>query len=177
MNKTISILILGILPTVALASGDHTGGHDMHSGHDMEQMEHDSHSMHGMSEHAHEDAAGRPGDPAQVSQTIEVAMNDTMRFNPAEMQFKAGDTVRFVVRNDGKIRHEMVIGSVEELQEHAKMMRKMPDMQHAEANMISLAPGERGELVWQFDKAGAFDFACLVPGHMEAGMTGNIEVE
>ena len=104
-------------------------------------------------------------------------MNDTMRFDPAEMAFKAGDTVRFVVRNDGRIRHEMVIGSVEELQEHAEMMRKMPGMQHAEANMISLAPGESGELVWQFDKAGAFDFACLVPGHLEAGMTGKIAVE
>lgn len=173
MKKTIAMLMLGVLPAVALASGDHAGGHDM------EPMEHSSHDMHGMSQHDHEAEAdaGRPGDPASVSRTIEVSMNDTMRFDPAEMKFRAGDTVRFVVRNEGRIRHEMVIGSVDELKEHAEMMRKMPGMQHAEANMISLAPGESGELVWQFNNAGAFDFACLVPGHLEAGMTGKIAVE
>jgi len=177
MKKTIAILMLGTLPALALASGDHAGGHDMHSGHDMGQMEHGSHDMHGMSEDAHEGAAGRPGDPAKVDRTIEVTMNDTMRFDPADMKFNKGETVRFVVRNEGKIRHEMVIGTVDELKEHAEMMRKMPGMQHAEPNMISLAPGENGGLVWQFNNAGAFDFACLVPGHLEAGMTGKIEVQ
>lgn len=173
MKKTIVMLMLGVLPAMALASGDHAGGHDM------ERMEHGSHDMHGMSQHDHEAVAdaGQPGNPANVSRTIKVSMNDTMRFDPAEMSFKPGETVRFVVRNDGKIRHEMVIGSVEELQEHAEMMRKMPGMQHAESNMISLAPGESGELIWQFDNAGVFDFACLVSGHLEAGMTGKIEVE
>ena len=92
------------------------------------------------------------------------------------MNFKLGETVRFAVSNAGKIRHEMVIGSVDELQEHADMMRTNPAMQHAEANMITLAPGKQGDLVWQFDKPGTFDFACLVPGHLEAGMTGKIEV-
>jgi len=179
MKKMIAMLMFGALPAVALAGGDHAGGHDLHSGHDMAQMEQGSHDMHGMSQHDHETeaSAGRPGDPDKVASTIEVSMNDTMRFDPAEMKFRAGDTVRFVVRNAGKIRHEMVIGTVEELQEHAEMMRKMPGMQHAEANMISLAPGESGELVWQFDNVGAFDFACLVPGHLEAGMTGKIAVE
>jgi len=178
MKKTIAILILGAVSSLALAGGDHAGSHsDVHSGHAMEAKGH-AHKG-GMKGHAHEDtnaAAGQPGDPAQVSRTITVTMNDTMRFDPAEMKFRKGETVRFVVRNDGKIRHEMVIGSVEELKEHAEMMRKMPDMQHEEPNMISLAPGKNGDLIWQFDKDGAFDFACLVPGHLEAGMTGKIDV-
>ena len=99
-----------------------------------------------------------------------------MRFTPDQLKFKAGETVRFVVRNDGRIRHEMVIGSVDELKEHAAMMRTNPTMKHADSNMISLAPGEEGEIIWQFGNAGTFDFACLVPGHLEAGMTGKIEV-
>ena len=175
MKKTISILILGALPALALASGDHAGGHDGHSGHDMQRMEH-GHGE-GASADAHEAAAGRPGDPARVDRTIQVSMSDTMRFDPEKMVFKAGETIRFVVRNTGNIQHEMVIGSMEELKEHAGMMRKRPGMQHAESNMISLAPGESGELIWQFDNAGSFDFACLVPGHLEAGMTGKIAVE
>jgi len=176
MKMTIALLMAGVLPAMALASGEYAGGHDMHSGHDMAQLEHESHAMHGMTEDAHEDAAGRPGDPARVSRTIEVTMNDTMRFEPAAMRFKAGDTVRFAVRNDGRIRHEMVIGDRVELQEHAAMMRSMPGMQHSDPNMISLAPGQQAELVWQFDRPGHFEFACLVPGHLEAGMSGVIDV-
>jgi uncharacterized cupredoxin-like copper-binding protein len=177
MKKTISMLILGVLPALVLAGGNHDGGHDMNDGQSVEQMEH--HEMEGMARGAHEAEANasQAGDSAGVSRAIEVTMDDSMRFDPAEMAFKAGETVRFVVRNDGRIRHEMVIGSLAELKEHAEMMRKMPGMQHAESNMVSLAPGESGDLVWQFDHAGSFDFACLVPGHLEAGMTGKIEVE
>jgi len=177
MKKTISILILGILPGVVLASGDHGSGHSMKSEPAMEQMDHSSHDMQGMSHDSHEAAAGRPGDPANVNRTIKVTMDDTMRFTPNQLNFKAGETVRFVVRNNGKIRHEMVIGSVAELKEHAQMMRSNPTMQHADSNMITLAPGESGDVIWQFDKSGSFDFACLVPGHLEAGMTGKIKVK
>ena len=175
MKKAISILILGALPAFAMASGDHTGGHEMSDGHTMEQQ-HGSHDMSGMSHDSHEAEAGLPGDSARVNRIILVTMDDTMRFAPDQMNFKVGETVRFAVSNAGKIRHEMVIGSVDELQEHADMMRTNPAMQHVEANMISLAPGEQGDLVWQFDKPGTFDFACLVPGHLEAGMTGKIVV-
>jgi len=166
MKKVISIFALVTLPVFAMAGGGHATGHHEHASPGMSDMADDS----------HEADAGQPGDPGKVTQTIEVTMDDTMRFSPNQLDFNAGDTVRFVVRNNGKIRHEMVIGSVAELNEHAKMMRTMPAMKHAESNMVSLAPGEQGELVWQFDKPGMFDFACLVPGHLEAGMTGKIRI-
>ncbi len=171
MKKSLSILILSVLPALALASGDHAGGHDMPG--DKTQMSHD---MEGMSHEGHDGAAGKPGDPAKVSRTIEVTMGDDMRFTPSLIKVKAGETVRFFVRNTGKIPHEMVIGSMAELKEHSAMMRKMPKMKHADPNMVSLAPGQRGGIVWQFDKAGTVDFACLVPGHLEAGMVGKISV-
>jgi len=103
-------------------------------------------------------------------------MSDNMRFTPSRINVKRGDTVKFIVRNDGQTKHEMVIGSMKELKEHADMMRKMPGMEHAEENMVSVDPGKTGELVWQFTRAGTFDFACLVPGHFEAGMKGKIVV-
>lgn len=139
MKKTISILILGVLPGVVLASSDHAGGHDMSSKQTMGQMDHSSHNMSGMSHDSHEAAAGRPGDPDKVSRVILVTMDDSMRFTPSQLKFKAGETVRFAVRNNGDIRHEMVIGSVAELQEHAQMMRGNPSMQHTESNMVTLA--------------------------------------
>lgn len=100
-----------------------------------------------------------------------------MRFSPSQISVKEGETIRFFVKNVGKTQHEMVIGTADELKEHAEMMRKMPSMQHAEPNMVTLAPGKRGGVVWQFSKAGQVDFACLIPGHMEAGMKGMISVE
>lgn len=166
MKRMISIFVLATVPVFAMAG----------SGHAMEHHDHASPAMSNMADDAHETEAGQPGDPAKVTQTIEVLMSDNMRFTPDKLNFKTGETVRFVIRNNGSIRHEMVVGTEAELNEHADMMRTMPAMKHAESNMVSLAPGEQGELVWQFGPPGTLDFACLVPGHREAGMTGKIKV-
>jgi uncharacterized cupredoxin-like copper-binding protein len=166
MKKTFSILILGALPAIVMAAGDHAGGHG-----------HQSHDMSGMHKAAPASMVGEPGDPSKVSRTIEIAMDDSMRYTPGKIDVKAGETIRFFVKNAGKIQHEMVIGSMDELKEHAEMMRKMPGMEHAEPNMITLKSGQRGGIVWKFDKPGAVDFACLMPGHMEAGMVGKVKVE
>src|SRR5471032_29113 len=108
----------------------------------------------------HAQGAGKPGDPKKVSRAIQVVMSDDMKFAPAKIDVKRGETIRFVVRNAGQITHEMIIGSMVELKEHAEMMRKMPGMEHAEPNQVKLDPGKTGELIWRFTKAGTFDFAC-----------------
>lgn len=125
----------------------------------------------------HASALGQPGDAAKVTRTVEVDMNDKMRFSPDKVMVKRGETIRFKVTNNGKLKHEMVLGSVKELKEHAEMMRKMPEMEHADANMVTVESGKTGELIWQFTKAGQFDFACLQPGHFEAGMKGKVAVK
>jgi uncharacterized cupredoxin-like copper-binding protein len=124
----------------------------------------------------HAAALGKPGDPGKVTRSIAVEMNDAMRFKPDSIRVKRGETIRFIVRNTGKQKHEMVLGTIKELKEHAELMRKFPVMEHADPNQVSVDPGMTGELVWQFTKAGTFDFACLVPGHFEAGMVGKIRV-
>jgi len=124
----------------------------------------------------HEGALGRPGDPGKVTRNVEVEMSDAMRFNPESIRVKRGETIRFIVKNTGKLQHEMVLGTIMELKEHAELMRKFPEMEHADPNQVSVEPGKTGELIWQFTKAGTFDFACLVPGHFEAGMVGKVRV-
>ena len=119
---------------------------------------------------------GIEGDPARVTRTIAIRMTDQMRFEPSVITVKAGETIRFVHRNVGKVMHEMVIGTRADLEEHAMMMRKFPNMEHDEPYMAHVAAGKRGEIVWQFNRAGEFEFACLIPGHFEAGMRGNIKV-
>lgn len=118
---------------------------------------------------------GIAGD-AKGARTIEIRMTDDMRFAPSRIQVREGETIRFVVRNAGKILHEMVIGTPQELAEHAALMRKFPGMEHDEPYMAHVDAGKRGELVWNFNRPGTFQFACLIPGHFEAGMTGTLIV-
>jgi uncharacterized cupredoxin-like copper-binding protein len=119
---------------------------------------------------------GREGDPKNVTRTVRIEGRDTMRYTPSRITVKQGETVRFVVRNGGKLMHETVLGTKEELSEHYELMKKFPDMEHDEPHMVHLKPGETGEMFWQFTRAGEFYFACLIPGHYEAGMFGTIAV-
>ena len=119
---------------------------------------------------------GREGDPKEARRTIKVDMSDKMRFNPGELRIKAGETIRFEVRNSGQAMHEMVLGTMQDLKEHAELMRKHPGMEHDEPHMAHVAPGKTERMVWQFTKAGEFYYGCLVPGHFEAGMVGKVIV-
>ncbi len=123
-----------------------------------------------------EKAFGRQGDPSQVTRTVEIVGTDNMRYTPATIRVRQGETVKLVVHNRGKILHETVLGTMPELEEHYALMKKFPEMEHDEPYMVHLQPGESGEIVWQFTKPGEFYFGCLVPGHFEAGMTGRITV-
>lgn len=119
---------------------------------------------------------GIAGDAADVSRTIEISMQDTMRFSPELLNIKLGETIRFVAKNDGQILHEFVLGTKETNDEHAEMMLKFPGMEHDEPYMSHVDPSETGEIIWTFNRAGNFDFACLIAGHYQAGMVGNIVV-
>lgn len=121
-------------------------------------------------------AWGRQGDPAKAAKTIEVDMGDTMRFTPSEITVKRGQNVTFVVHNTGKVMHEMVIGTQEELEKHAELMKKFPGMEHDEPYMAHVAPGKQEKITWTFTRPGTFMYGCLVPGHWEAGMKGTIKV-
>ena len=123
-----------------------------------------------------ETAFGRPGDPEKATRTIKVGMDDKMHFSSGHVHVKQGETVKFVVSNKGKAMHEMVIGTMKELREHAELMRKHPGMEHDEPYMAHVSPGKTETIVWQFTKAGEFQYACLILGHLEAGMIDRISV-
>lgn len=145
---------LALSASVAFAGGTHAGGHG----------------------HGDESAIGVPGVAAKVTRTVEVNMTDNMRFSPASIDVKQGETVRFKVKNSGQVKHEFVLGTEKELKEHYQVMLKNPEMEHEEPNMITLAGGKTGEVIWQFTKAGKVDFGCLQPGHWDAGMKGAVTV-
>ncbi|WP_422823895.1 cupredoxin domain-containing protein [Variovorax robiniae] len=149
------MLALALLASSSVfATGNHAGGH----GHDADAN------------------IGKPGVATKVTRTVNVDMGDTMRFTPADISVKQNETVRFLIRNSGALKHELVLGTEKELREHYEVMKKNPEMEHADPNMVTLAPGKSGEIVWQFTKAGKVDFACLQPGHYDAGMKGAVNV-
>ena len=112
----------------------------------------------------------------QVRRTVIIDVDDGMRFTPARVDVQEGDTIRFVLRNKEKMRHEWVLGTDAGLKQHAEAMRRHPGMDHDELHMVHLDPGQSDELVWTFNRAGRFGFACLIPGHHEAGMAGSVVV-
>jgi uncharacterized cupredoxin-like copper-binding protein len=137
--------------STAFASGNHAGGHGTAS-------------------------IGQPGVASKAQRSITVGMGDDMRFTPSSIQVRRGETVRFVIKNNGQLKHEFNLGTQADLKAHYELMKKFPEMEHDEPNIASVAPGGTGEVVWQFTKAGTVHFACLHPGHYEAGMKGTVTV-
>lgn len=148
----ISIVLLASIATQSFATGNHAGGH------------------------ADSDAIGEPGKAADAKRTVTVNMLDSMRFTPQSITVKQGETIKFIVKNSGKVKHEMVLGTEKELKEHYEVMKKNPEMEHADDNQITVQPGRSGEIIWRFTKAGKVNFACLQPGHYDAGMKGFVTV-
>jgi uncharacterized cupredoxin-like copper-binding protein len=120
---------------------------------------------------------GRQGDPKLATRTLRVTMSDAMRFDPALLTLKRGETVTFVVHNAGKLMHEFVIGTPAALEEHAQMMKKHPGMEHDEPYMAHVAPGKSQRISWTFNQAGDFLAGCLVAGHWDAGMKARLHVK
>ena len=130
--------------------------------------------------HGGETAYGKPGDPKKPARLVLVTMQDAggkMAFLPSRIEVRRGEQVRFQLRNAGVLPHEMVLATLEDNLKHAIEMQKNPNMEHDDPNARRLAPSKTGEIVWQFTKAGEFDFSCLIPGHREAGMTGTVVVK
>jgi uncharacterized cupredoxin-like copper-binding protein len=153
LNHIITAVSMVLVSSFAYAHGDNAGGH------------------------GEADTIGQPGMLENISRTITITMLDTMRYRPATISVKQGETIKFIVKNSGKTKHELVLGTEKELKEHYELMKKNPEMEHADENMVTVQPGKSGEIVWKFTKAGNIDFACLIPGHYDAGMKGTVKVK
>lgn len=158
MVVALSASVMGAFTLPALASPGHASG----AGHE-------------------ETAYGQPGNPKQGSRVINVTMRETddgkMVFIPNRFEIRKGEQVKFVLRNNGALDHEIVIATLAENMKHAIEMAKNPEMEHEDPNAKRLKPAKSGEIIWKFTKVGEFDVSCLIPGHRESGMFGTIIVK
>ena len=139
---------------------------------------------------------GEKGKPSEVTRTITIKMHDNY-YEPAEINVKKNETIKFIVLNVGELVHEFNIATKEMHIKHQpemmmlveneillsdkvdkekmkQMAKKNPSMGHSHSNSVLLSPGEKGELVWKFSNKAKIEAACNVPGHYEVGMIAKI---
>jgi len=66
-------------------------------------------------------AAGEPGNPTKPSRTVKVTMseaNGTMSYEPAEIDVKKGEQIKFIVKNVGTLKHEFFLDSFDHNASH-----------------------------------------------------------
>ena len=125
-------------------------------------------------------STGEPGDPKKPSRTVKVTMLEDgkkMLFEPAVVEVRQGKQIRFVIFNEGTWNHEFMLATEAENRKHSELMKKFPDMEHDDPNAKRLPPFASSKLLWKFTKRGEFEYACLIPGHFEAGMRGKVVVK
>jgi uncharacterized cupredoxin-like copper-binding protein len=165
-------LALAALVVLLGACGDHD--------HDAAGEAADDHALDHAHEHSdtHEEtqsfAFGAPGDPAAATRTIEVVADDPYRFRPGDVEVESGETVTFVVTNEGDQAHEFVLGDRAYQESHGKEMAA--GGMHHEGNAVTVAPGATEELTWVFPPEGSVLYGCHVAGHYDGGMVGAISV-
>lgn len=122
-------------------------------------------------------AAGYPGRVIDINHSIQVNIDAHQKLSVDHLTINVGNTIRFIIANNSAQAHEFAIGSQDELREYAALIRDMPNMKHDQGNVITLAPGQIRMLIWTFDRVGAFEAGCNLPGHFEAGMNTAVSVQ
>lgn len=98
---------------------------------------------------------------AAVSQTVEIIATEYAFSGDPATAIDVGETVRFVVRNDGGLIHEMQV-----LDTDARLIDRTPE----------LAPGEVGEVTVTFASPGVYQVICDVDDHLSRGQQATFTV-
>jgi plastocyanin len=113
-----------------------------------------------------------PGSPGFVAGTtvaprvVRIVANDALRFDPAVVAVKQGETITFEVTTIGRVSHEFMVGPARDVATHRAGTPEIAD----------IGTRQTKALTYTFRGKGPFAFACHVPGHYEAGMRGVIVV-
>jgi uncharacterized cupredoxin-like copper-binding protein len=172
-----AIALLSISSSLALASGSHSDEHSEKHGAKM--------------------SIGEPGIASEVSRTIEIIMQDNL-FEPESISVNEGETIKFIIKNEGEFVHEFNIGTAAMHAGHQEEMMMMMEhgaleadkinhhmmkmdmgggktMEHNDPNSVLLEPSKSAEIIWKFSNKTELEFACNVPGHYESGMMGQVK--
>ena len=96
--------------------------------------------------------------PADTYQAAQVIVLEDLRFTPNRIDARVGIPITVTLRNAGTQPHDLNFPSIH-----------MPGLAGVES---ILQPGESRTVTLEFDEPGTHVFACTLPGHAAAGMTG-----
>ena len=160
MRSAIPVALLAcVASTAAFAHGGHGGGH-----------------ADTVARSAAGTPFGRSGDVQQISRTVAVNMSDSACQTPGALALRAGETIRFLITNSGRETHELVIGTMSGVKEHAETVEQDADVDHDEPYMAHVEPQATQSIVWQFTRVGTFHYGCHVPSLPGPGVIGRITV-
>ena len=163
--RKVLLALAAVVPLLAVACG---GDHAAHTGSGDDRQA-------GTMDHGGT-VPGAAADPADASRKILVEASDELLFEPSSIDIDAGDVVTFVVRNEGKMVHEFVLGDEAYQDEHKAAMQHGEGHMSELNNAVDVAPSETVKLTWRFNESGTVLYGCHEPGHYEGGMVGTITV-
>lgn len=165
--------VLAVLALLFVGCGESGNGREAQS----EAGSAEAHGESGNAKEAHGDAGSAK--EAQADQTVDITITDGA-FQPRQLSFPAGTTVKFVFANKSTTMHEALIDDAAGHDEHEKMMKEHPDMHHPpgdEANIVDVEPGKTATLTHTFDKKGTMIIGChKQPNHYARGERTTITV-
>ncbi|MBA3430218.1 MAG: hypothetical protein H0U16_01900, partial [Actinobacteria bacterium] len=98
---------------------------------------------------------------------------DHSAFDRSHLEFRAGDTVRFVIHNSDPIDHELIIGDTGVQAHH----EEGTEPRHgAVPGEVSVPSGTTRTTTYTFEEPGRLLFGCHLPGHYRYGMKGSITI-
>jgi uncharacterized cupredoxin-like copper-binding protein len=109
---------------------------------------------------------------ATSEQTVDVTIRHS-RFLPHSLEFEAGSTVRFVLRNTDPIDHEFILGN-----EAVQARHETGTEAHHGAipGEVSVPAGSEASTTYTFSEPGTLLIGCHLPGHYAYGMRGTVHV-
>jgi uncharacterized cupredoxin-like copper-binding protein len=117
-------------------------------------------------------ASCRPAVADTGVRTVEITIHYS-HFDPSNLEFAPGGTVRFVVHNTDPIDHEFILGDTEVQEVH----ELGTEAHHApRPGEMSIPAGTTRTTTYTFAKPGSLIFGCHLPGHYAFGMRGSVTV-
>lgn len=124
---------------------------------------------------------GSPAPATKADRTVAVNILPSLRYDPAALSVRPGETVVFKVTNEATAVHEFVLGDTKVQGDYQKMMAGMgsaPMTMRDQANVVDVQPGQTKQLAWTFPTSskGSVIYGSHQPGDYAHGLKGIITV-
>lgn len=123
-------------------------------------------------------AHAAPAPSQQTPTTIQIHLGDQdgkLRFVPSHLEFEAGKRYKLILDNPSDQKHYFTAKDFADVIWSQKVEAGNVEVKGA-IHELELKPGAVAEWVFVPLKPGTYGLRCSIPGHTEAGMTGELTI-